>query len=100
MTADPDEADTAFGDQPARESLLSAEQLGHLGDSQVKLDGDLLPGRHQRDEGLAALLGAEQIAPEQVRHHFISRQLVLTWMRQRGKPSPSLTGLASRLRLT
>ena len=38
--------------------------------------------RNRRDEGLAVLLSAEQIALEQVRHHFISRQLVLTWMRQ------------------
>ncbi len=51
--------------------------------------------------GLAVLLSAEQIAPEQVRHHFIGRQLVLTWMRQlRRKPDLELAGLAARLRLT
>ena len=32
--------------------------------------------RNRRDEGLAVLLRAERMAPEQVRHHFISRQLV------------------------
>jgi transcriptional regulator with XRE-family HTH domain len=57
--------------------------------------------RNRRDEGLDVLLSAEQIAPEQVRHHFISRQLVLTWMRQlRRKPDLELAGLAARLRLT
>jgi hypothetical protein len=41
------------------------------------------------------------MAPEQVRHHYISRQLVLTWMRQqRRRPSLELAGLAARLRLT
>jgi hypothetical protein len=41
------------------------------------------------------------MAPEQVRHHFISRQLVLTWTRQQSsKPSLELAGLASQLRLT
>jgi len=39
------------------------------------------------------------MAPEQVRHHFISRQLVLTWMRQqRSMPSLELAGLATRRR--
>ena len=43
----------------------------------------------------------ERMAPEQMRHHYISRQPVLTWMRQqRSKPSLELAGLASRLRLT
>ena len=50
------------------------------------------------DEAQAALLDAEQMAPEQVRHHFLSRQLTLTWVRrQRGKPSAELVGLARRL---
>jgi len=36
-----------------------------------------------------------------VRHHYISRHLVLTWMRQqRSKPSLELAGLVSRLWLT
>jgi hypothetical protein len=57
--------------------------------------------RNRREEGLAIVLDAERMAPEQVRHHYISRQLVLTWMRQqRTKPSLELAGLASRLRLT
>jgi transcriptional regulator with XRE-family HTH domain len=57
--------------------------------------------RNRRDEGLAVVLDAERMAPEQVRHHYISRQLVLTWMRQqRRTPSLELAGLAARLRLT
>ncbi|MEU0548535.1 hypothetical protein [Micromonospora sp. NPDC005979] len=52
------------------------------------------------DEAQAAILDAEQIAPEQVRHHFLSRQLALTWIRrQRGKPSAELVGLAQRLKV-
>ncbi|MFI6762460.1 helix-turn-helix domain-containing protein [Micromonospora sp. NPDC050417] len=50
------------------------------------------------DDAQAALLDAEQMAPEQVRHHFLSRQLALTWVRrQRGKPTAELVGLARRL---
>ena len=57
--------------------------------------------RNLKAAALAVLLTAEQVAPEQVRHHFISRQLVLTWMRQlRRKPNLELAGLAARLRLT
>ena len=52
------------------------------------------------EDALSTLLDAESQAPEQVRYHFISRQLVLTWMRnQRGKPSYHLAGLAQRLRI-
>jgi hypothetical protein len=55
---------------------------------------------NRRDEALAAVLDAEQAAPEQVRYHFISRHLVQTWIRQqRGKPSFQLTGLAERLKV-
>jgi hypothetical protein len=40
------------------------------------------------------------MAPEQLRHHFLGRQLVLTWIRQqRGKPSSTLVGLAHRLQV-
>ena len=39
-----------------------------------------------------------QLAPEQVRYHFLSRNLVQTWIRtQRGKPSYQLSQLAHRL---
>ena len=53
---------------------------------------------NRRDEALAILLDAERDAPEQIRHHFISRQLVMRWIRQqRGKPSHHLAELAKRL---
>jgi transcriptional regulator with XRE-family HTH domain len=52
------------------------------------------------EEAMATLLDVEQRAPEQVRHHFISRQLVLRWIRRtRGKPSFQLAGLAGRLHI-
>lgn len=55
---------------------------------------------NRRDEALATVLDAERMAPEQVRHHFISRQLVLSWMKNpRGKVSADLGALAHRLKL-
>jgi len=57
---------------------------------------------NRRDEALAALLDAEQVAPEQVRHHYLSRQLVLIWMKNdRGSgANGELDRLARRLRLS
>jgi transcriptional regulator with XRE-family HTH domain len=56
--------------------------------------------RNRRDDALAVLLDAEQLAPEQVKHHAISRQLVLSWLRnQRGPRNIRLDQLARRLRL-
>lgn len=53
---------------------------------------------NKRDDALATILDAEQMAPEQVRYHFLSRHLVQTWIRQeRSKPSFQLVGLAERL---
>lgn len=57
-----------------------------------------LSSANRRDDALAAILDAEQIAPEQVRYHFLSRHLVQTWIRtQRGKPTHNLASLAERL---
>jgi hypothetical protein len=112
---------TAFG--PTNVAIHQINTAMELGDVQIALDlGPTLDtaalpterrvrhalelaraysARNRRADGLAVLLDAEQIAPEQVRHHFISRQLVLTWMRQlRRKPDLELAGLATRLRLT
>ena len=112
---------TAFG--PTNVAIHRVNTAMELGDVQIALDlgptvdttelpterrvrhalelARAYSARNLRDEGLAVLLSAEQIAPEQVRHHFISRQLVLTWMRQlRRKPDLELAGLAARLRLT
>ncbi|GAA2587727.1 helix-turn-helix transcriptional regulator [Dactylosporangium fulvum] len=53
---------------------------------------------NRADEALDTLLEAERMAPEQVRYHVLSRQLVLTWVRQqRTKPSTALVELARRL---
>jgi transcriptional regulator with XRE-family HTH domain len=55
---------------------------------------------NQRDDALSAVLDAERLAPEQVRYHFIARQLVTTWVRSaRARPSYTLTSLARRLRI-
>jgi hypothetical protein len=112
---------TAFG--PTNVAIHRVNTAMELGDVQIaldigpQLDTSELPverqvrhalelaraysARNRQDEGLARLLDAEQLAPVQVRHHYISRQLVLTWMRQRrGRPRPELAGLATRLRLT
>jgi len=56
--------------------------------------------RNRRDEGLDIVLAAEADAPEQVRYHFISRQLVISWVRgSKTKPRPQLRQLAERLRV-
>ncbi|MGH3428687.1 MAG: helix-turn-helix domain-containing protein [Mycobacteriales bacterium] len=53
---------------------------------------------NQADAAMAALLDAEQLAPEQVGRHAISRQLVHTWIRrEKGKPSFRLADLADRI---
>jgi transcriptional regulator with XRE-family HTH domain len=111
---------TAFG--PTNVAVHRVNTAMELGDVQValdlgpRIDTAALPTerrvRHtlelaraynmtnRRDEALGAVLSAERVAPEQVRHHYLSRQLVLQWMRnERGKPSPELAGLTSRLRL-
>jgi transcriptional regulator with XRE-family HTH domain len=109
---------TAFG--PTNVAIHRVSTAVELGDLQVavdlgpRVDASALPVerriRHRieiaraysawnrRDEALAILLDAEQEAPEQIRHHFISRQLVVHWIRQqRGKPSHQLGALAKRL---
>ncbi|MEV6793641.1 hypothetical protein AB0M87_16915 [Streptomyces sp. NPDC051320] len=57
-----------------------------------------LAARNRGDEALEILLQAESIAPEQIRHHTMSRELVLRWIRNsRGRPHSNLTALAHRL---
>ncbi|MFI1868649.1 hypothetical protein [Streptomyces jumonjinensis] len=48
---------------------------------------------NRTDEALSILLDAEQAAPEQVRHHYLSRELVIGWIRgTKGRSSlPELT---------
>ena len=109
---------TAFG--PTNVAIHRVATAAELGDTQVAIDLgpqiDTTPmpmerrvrhalevaraysKRNRLDEAQTTLLDAEQMAPEQVRYHFLSRQLVLGWIRQqRGKPSPVLVGLARRL---
>ncbi|WP_229831214.1 helix-turn-helix domain-containing protein [Actinoplanes ianthinogenes] len=111
---------TAFG--PTNVAIHRVAAAGELGNVQVAIDlgprvnttGLPMERRvrhalemsraygawNRRDEALSVLLDAEQMAPEQVRHHYLGRQLVLTWIRQqRGKPSTELVGLARRLRV-
>jgi transcriptional regulator with XRE-family HTH domain len=53
---------------------------------------------NRTDDAMAILMDAERVAPEQVRHHAMSRQLVQTWVhRSRGKPSFQLASLAQRV---
>jgi hypothetical protein len=109
---------TAFG--PTNVAIHRVSTAMELGDVQVavdlgpRVDASALPTerrvRHgielaraysawnRRDGALAVLLDAERQAPEQVRHHFLSRQLVLAWIRQeRNKPPQQLADLARRL---
>jgi hypothetical protein len=51
------------------------------------------------DEGLAAVLHAEQDAPEQVKYHYIARELTLRWLRRTPTHRPELDALAKRLRV-
>src|SRR6478752_1132131 len=118
LGADANHLWTAFG--PTNVAIHRVSTAVELGDLQVavdlgpRVDVSALPVerriRHRievaraysawnrRDEALTILLDAERDAPEQIRHHFISRQLVLSWIRQqRGKPSHHLAGLAKRL---
>lgn len=54
--------------------------------------------QNDRDSSLGLILKAEHLAPEQVRHHSLSRDVVLTWVRRsKGGLSTDLAGLAERL---
>lgn len=112
---------TAFG--PTNVAIHRMTTAMELGDVQVavdlapRIDASAMPterrvrhaietaraytARNRRDDALTVLLDAEQLAPEQIRHHAISRQLVLSWIRHaRGPRSVALEQLASRLHLT
>lgn len=112
---------TAFG--PTNVAIHRVNTAMELGDVQVALqlgptlDTAELPVerrvRHQlelarafnlagrRQDSIDAVLDAEQVAPEQVRHHYLSRQLVLTWMRNvQGSPSFVLQALAQRMQIS
>ena len=109
---------TAFG--PTNVAIHRINTSMELGDVQIaldlgpQLDTNALPAerrvRHlldvarayssagRQDAGLFTVLNAEQIAPEQVRSHYLSRQLVLSWVRNaQGRPSIELDRLAKRM---
>jgi transcriptional regulator with XRE-family HTH domain len=120
LGADANHMWTAFG--PTNVAIHRVATAMELGDVQVAadlgptVDTSALPTerrvRHaletaralsvsgSRDQALVTVLDAERLAPEQVRHHFISRQLVLSWMKNpRGTVTTELGALAHRLRL-
>lgn len=111
---------TAFG--PTNVAIHRMTAAMELGDVQIavdlisRIDASHMPverrvrhgietaraytARNRRDDALAALLEAEQLAAEQIKHHAISRQLVLSWLRNhRGPRSVALERLARRLHL-
>ncbi|MGY0017615.1 helix-turn-helix domain-containing protein [Streptomyces sp. YJ-C3] len=111
---------TAFG--PTNVSIHKVATAGELGDFQVaaelgpQVDTSGLPVerrvRHnlevaraltawnRTDDALNVVLDAEEMAPEQVRHHYMSREIVLGWVRgTRGRPTRSVADLAERLRV-
>ena len=111
---------TAFG--PTNVAIHRMTAAMELGDVQVavdlapRIDASALPterrarhaietaraytARNRRDDALRVILDAEQLAPEQIRHHAISRQLVLSWIRNNPGPrSVPLEQLAGRLHL-
>lgn len=111
---------TAFG--PTNVAIHRVATAAELGDLQVAVDlGPRIDTSHmpmerrvrhalevaraysswnRTDEAQATLLEAELMAPEQVRYHFLSRQLVLSWVRRhKGKPSHTLVALAQRLKV-
>ncbi|WP_327662732.1 MULTISPECIES: helix-turn-helix domain-containing protein [unclassified Streptomyces] len=111
---------TAFG--PTNVAIHKVATAGELGDFQVaaelgpQVDTSGLPVerrvRHnlevaraltawnRTDDALSVVLDAEEMAPEQVRHHYMSRQIVLGWVRgTRGRPTHSVADLAERLRV-
>ncbi|MFD9125852.1 helix-turn-helix domain-containing protein [Kitasatospora sp. NPDC059571] len=111
---------TAFG--PTNVAIHRVSTAMELGDVQVaadlgpRVDPSMLPlerrvrhtlelaraysAQNRTDEALALVLDAEELAPEQVRYHLISRRLVTAWVRQqRGKPSHQLASIAQRLHI-
>lgn len=109
---------TAFG--PTNVAIHRVATAGELGDFQIatelgqRIDTGGLPverrvrhrlevaralsARNRTDEALTSLLDAERAAPEQVRHHYLSRELVIGWIRgARSRPSQPVADLARRL---
>ncbi|MER5210591.1 helix-turn-helix transcriptional regulator [Streptomyces sp. NPDC002838] len=109
---------TAFG--PTNVDIHRVATAAEMGDMQVAIDlgpqidtsglpterrtrhnievARALSAHNRIDDALAMILEAESWAPEQVRSHYLARELVLTWVRNhRGRPSQEMAGLADRL---
>jgi hypothetical protein len=120
LGADANHMWTAFG--PTNVAIHRVATAMELGDFQVaidlssRIDASAMPverrirhaldiahahtARRRTDQATEILLRAERVAPEQVRYHAMSRQLVVQWLRQcRGTPSRDLGDLARRMRL-
>lgn len=120
LGADANHVWTAFG--PTNVAIHRVATAAELGDMQIAVDlgpqidtaglpterrtrhhlevARVLSAHNRMDDALAKVLEAESWAPEQVRSHYLARELVLTWVRgQRGRPSRSLADLADRLHL-
>jgi transcriptional regulator with XRE-family HTH domain len=118
LGADANHVWTAFG--PTNVAIHRVATAAELGDMQVAVDlgpridtaglpterrtrhnlevARALSAYNQMDDALAKVLEAEHWAPEQVRSHYLARELVLAWVRgQRGRPSRNLADLADRL---
>ncbi|QCD57272.1 helix-turn-helix domain-containing protein [Streptomyces hawaiiensis] len=118
LGADANHAWTAFG--PTNVAIHRVATAAELGDMQVAVDlgpqidtsslpterrtrhnlevARALSAHNRMDDAMAKILEAESWAPEQVRNHYLARELVLTWVRnQKGRPSRNLADLANRL---
>lgn len=51
----------------------------------------------ETDDALRTVLSAEQLAPEQVRRHFLTHELVHHWIRSQRRPTHQLVQLSKRL---
>jgi transcriptional regulator with XRE-family HTH domain len=118
LGADANHMWTAFG--PTNVAIHCVATADELGDIQIAVDlgsridttglpverrvrhslevARALSSWNRTDEALAVLLEAEQAAPEQVRHHYLSRELVIGWIRgTRGRPAHPVADLARKL---
>ncbi|MFJ8590709.1 hypothetical protein [Streptomyces sp. NPDC093598] len=91
-------ADSGTRTVPAlRSALMNYRQLTPLTRHNLEM-ARALSAHNRMDDALTKILEAESWAPEQVRSHYLARELVLTWVRnQRCRPSRSLADLANRL---
>lgn len=110
---------TAFG--PTNVAIHRVNTAVELGDFQavlgsgLSLDTSAVPAERRvrylldvarvyaltgnRDDAVSTILTAERIAPEQVRQHYLSREVVVTLMRGTvGKPGVQLDKLARRVK--